>query len=152
MWLAPKSELITQLFLLFITSKKQFTKFSWISNDENYSKFNISHILGLKTTKPPPWNPTHQALPIECVPSIFFSFNSIEFQWQICSIVNNTCTVTASIMKLQNDVHLLIEGFLIRVPRAWWGVTVDWERSQLDNQTKASQLPFLRDICEGGTS
>jgi hypothetical protein len=53
------------------TSKNQFKKFSWISNDKNYSKFNISHILGLKITKPPPWNPTHQALLIECAPYIF---------------------------------------------------------------------------------
>jgi hypothetical protein len=123
------------------TSKNQFKLFNWVSNDKNYSKFNISHILGLKITKPPPWNPTHQALPIECVPPIFFCFNSIEFQWQICSIFNNSCMVSASIMKLKNDVHLLIEGFLIRVPRAWWGAL--WIGRDLNLTNKQNQANYL---------
>jgi hypothetical protein len=140
-WLAPKSELITQLFLLLKLLKTSFKSLVEFLMIKKYSKFNISHILGLKITKPPPWNPTHQALPIECVPPIIFSFNSIEFQWQICSIFNNSCTVSASIMKLKNAVHLLIEGFLIRVPMAWWGAL--WIGRDLNLTNKQKQTNYL---------
>jgi hypothetical protein len=39
-------------------------KFKLISNNENYSKFNISLTLGLKIIKSPLGNPIYQAFPI----------------------------------------------------------------------------------------
>jgi len=42
--------------------EKKKKRLRLIFSNENYSKFNISFTLGLKITKSPPRNPTHQGL------------------------------------------------------------------------------------------
>jgi hypothetical protein len=48
--------------MIKLNLKKYFKNFELIYRNENYSKFNISPILGLNFTKSPPRNPTNQGL------------------------------------------------------------------------------------------
>lgn len=65
--------------------KKTILNFKWISNDNIYSKFNISTTLSLEFIKAPPRNPIHQGLykkNHDLVPFIYLFIIFLNFSWQ----------------------------------------------------------------------
>ncbi len=84
---------------------KVILNFTLITNDENYSKFNISPTLGLKSKESPSKNPFIKGFLIISrvdfkFPKIFFVSILLNFLWQNCSIFNHPCTIGLNIMKL----------------------------------------------------
>jgi hypothetical protein len=109
-----------------------------ISNDQNYSKFNISSTLGLKiyeiTSKK-----SHSSMVFLSYQDLtpislnFMILIRLDFQLQNCSIFNNSCNVSLNIAKppwctpahqrLSNDTNSMI-----RVP--WFGRFSTWQTNK----------------------
>ncbi len=82
--------------------KKFIFNFPLIFINKNDSKFNISHILCLKFTTSPPWNPTHWGLSnnTKSEPQFPYKFKFFYyFQWQTYSKFNNPCIISLNVTK-----------------------------------------------------
>ncbi len=134
----PKCGLATQLKFCF---QNHFLYLIEYLIGTNYSKFNNSHTLGLKTSKLPSLNPMHKRFSnnIRSAHKFFFNFDFNENLVKNCSIFNNFSTIIKTYYET-NLVHPCSLKAFKWYPRPLQGI-LWFRRSQCDKPKKTSYFP-----------